>query len=125
MALSPHDKAALYIGAQYLYRTTDHGQSWTKLSPDLTTNNPAQQRQEESGGVTVDNSVAEMHTTLTAIAESPAAKGQIWVGTDDGNVQLTRDDGKTWTNLVRNIKGLPPESWVTTIEASRYDAGVA
>ena len=125
MALSPHDKAALYIGAQYLYRTTDHGQSWTKLSPDLTTNNPAQQRQEESGGVTVDNSVAEMHTTLTAIAESPVTKGQIWVGTDDGNVQLTRDDGKTWTNLVRNIKGLPAESWVTTIEASRYDAGVA
>ncbi len=125
MALSPHDKTALYIGAQYLYRTRDHGQSWDRLSPDLTTNDPMKQKQEESGGVTVDNSAAEMHTTIYAISESPVKPGLIWVGTDDGNVQLTRDDGKTWTNLVKNVPGLPPASWVSWIEASRFAEGAA
>ena len=125
MALSPHDKTALYIGAQYLYRTRDHGQTWDRLSPDLTTNDPAKQRQEESGGITVDNSAAEMHTTIYAISESPVKAGLIWAGTDDGNLQLTRDDGRTWTNTIKAVKGLPPASWVSWVEASRHAEGTA
>ena len=69
--LSPNEKGTLYIGAQFLFRSRDHGQSWERISPDLTTNDPEKQKQEESGGVTVDNSFAEMHTTLYSISESP------------------------------------------------------
>ena len=123
--VSPTDKQTLYIGAQYLYRSTDHGQSWARISPDLTTNDPEKQKQEESGGVTIDNSVAEMHTTIYSIAESPKNNKVIWVGTDDGNVQLTRDAGKTWTNVVKNVKGLGAASWVSWVEASRYAEGAA
>jgi len=124
MVVSPNDKGTLYIGAQYLFRTRDHGQTWDKISPDLTTNDPEKQKQEESGGITVDNSAAETHTTIYTISESPRQAGLIWVGTDDGNVQLTRDGGKSWTNLTRNT-GLPPASWVSWIEASPYDPAVA
>jgi photosystem II stability/assembly factor-like uncharacterized protein len=124
VATSPNDKNALYIGAQFLFRSTNHGQSWQRISPDLSTNDPAKQKQEESGGITVDNSSAEMHTVITAIAESPRAKGLIWVGTDDGNLQVTRDDGKTWTNVVKDLPGLPPNSWVSTIEPSHTSADV-
>ncbi len=122
---SPNEKGTVYIGAQFLFRTRDHGSSWERISPDLTTNDPEKQKQELSGGITVDNSAAEMHTTIYAISESPKSAGQIWVGTDDGNVQLTRDGGKTWTNLTGNLKDLPKNSWVSHIEASRHDAGTA
>lgn len=125
IAVSPNEKGTIYIGSQYLFRSRDHGQSWEKISPDLSTRDPNKQKQEESGGITVDNSAAEMHTTIYAISESPKAAGQIWVGTDDGNVQLTRDGGATWTNLTRNIKGLPAASWVSSIQASRFDPAVA
>jgi photosystem II stability/assembly factor-like uncharacterized protein len=125
LALSPHDPKRLYIGAQMLFMTHDHGETWTRLSPDLTTNDPEKQKQEESGGITVDNSAAEMHTTIYTISESPREAGAIWVGTDDGNVQLTRDDGATWRNVVANIKGLPAASWVSTIEAGHHAAGTA
>src|SRR4029079_16013252 len=94
---------AVYLGSEFLLRTKDHGQTWQKISPDLTTNDPEKQKQEQSGGVTVDNSSAEMHTTIFSISESPKQKGLIWVGTDDGNLQLTRDGGKTWTNVAANI----------------------
>ncbi|MBA2920390.1 sialidase [Sphingomonas sp. MAH-20] len=122
--MSPNEKGTIYIGSQFLFRSRDHGQSWDRISPDLTTNNPQLQRQEESGGITVDNSAAEMHTTIYSISESPKAAGQIWVGTDDGNVQLTRDGGKSWTNLTKNLK-LPKDSWISWVEASRYDPAVA
>lgn len=125
IAVSPNEKGTIYVGSQFLFRSRDHGQSWDKISPDLTTNNPERQKQEESGGITVDNSAAEMYTTIYAISESPKAAGQIWVGTDDGNVQLTRDGGKTWTNVVKNIKGLPANSWVSSIQASAFDPAVA
>jgi photosystem II stability/assembly factor-like uncharacterized protein len=125
MALSPHDKNTLYLGAQFLFRTRDQGQSWDRISPDLTTNDPQKQKQEESGGITVDNSAAEMHTTIYSISESPKASGTIWVGTDDGNVQLTRDAGKNWTNVVKNIGGVPEHSWISWVQASNYDAGTA
>ena len=103
--MSPNEKGTIYIGAQFLFRSRDHGQSWERISPDLTTNDPEKQKQEESGGVTVDNSSAEMHTTIYSISESPKNGQIIWVGTDDGNLQITRDGAKTWTNVVGNIAG--------------------
>ncbi len=125
IALSPNEKGTIYIGAQFLFRSRDHGQTWERISPDLTTNDPEKQKQEQSGGVTVDNSSAEMHTTIYSISESPKQKGLIWVGTDDGNIQLTRDGGKTWTNVVGNIPGLPKNSWVNWVQASNFNAGTA
>src|SRR2546422_1191278 len=125
IALSPNEKGTLYIGAQFLFRSRDQGQTWDRISPDLTTNDPQKQKQELSGGVTVDNSAAEMHTTIYAIAESPRNPNLIWVGTDDGNVQFTRDGGKTWTNVVSNIPGLPKNAWVSSIEAGHFDEGTA
>ncbi len=123
--LSPNEKGTIYIGAQFLFRSRDHGQTWDRISPDLTTNDPEKQKQEESGGVTVDNSVAEDHTTIYSISESPKNGQLIWVGTDDGNLQLTRDGGKTWANVVSNVPGLPKFSWVSWVEASRFDEGTA
>ncbi len=123
--MSPNEKGTIYIGAQFLFRSRDHGQSWDRISPDLTTNDPEKQKQEESGGVTVDNSSAEMHTSIYSISESPKNGQLIWVGTDDGNLQITRDGAKTWTNVVANVPGLEKNSWVSTVEASRYDEGTA
>ena len=123
--MSPNEKGTIYIGAQFLFRSRDHGQSWDRISPDLTTNDPQKQKQEESGGVTVDNSYAEMHTTIYSISESPRDGQTIWVGTDDGNLQVTRDGAKSWTNVVGNVPNLPKASWVSWVEASLYDAGTA
>jgi photosystem II stability/assembly factor-like uncharacterized protein len=124
IALSPNEKGTLYIGSQFLFRSRDHGVTWDRISPDLTTNDPIRQRQEQSGGITVDNSSAEMNTTIYSISESPKAAGQIWVGTDDGNVQLTRDGGKSWTNLTPSL-GMPAGNWISWVEASRFDPAVA
>jgi photosystem II stability/assembly factor-like uncharacterized protein len=124
IALSPNEKGTIYIGSQFLFRSRDHGVTWDRISPDLSTNDPIRQRQEESGGITVDNSSAEMNTTIYSISESPRAAGQIWVGTDDGNVQLTRDGGGHWTNLTPNL-GMPAGNWISWVEASRYNPAVA
>src|SRR3989441_8631845 len=118
--VSPTRKGTIYMGAQFLFRSRDFGQTWDRISPDLTTNDPAKQRQEQSGGVTIDNSSAETHTTIYAISESPKNPNVLWVGTDDGNVQLSRDGGKTWTNVVTNIKGLPANAWVSSLEAGHF-----
>ncbi|MDB4909028.1 MAG: sialidase [Gemmatimonadetes bacterium] len=118
--VSPTKNGTIYLGSQFLFRSKDFGQTWERISPDLTTNDPEKQKQEQSGGVTVDNSSAEMHTTIFGIAESPRNPQLIWVGTDDGNVQLTRDGGKTWTNTVGNIQGLAKNAWVTTVEAGHF-----
>jgi len=125
IALSPNEKGTIYIGAQFLFRSRDQGQTWDRISPDLTTNDPEKQKQEQSGGVTVDNSAAEMHTTIYSISESPKDKNVIWAGTDDGNLQLTRDGAKTWTNVVGNVPGLPKNSWVSWVQAGNFDAGTA
>ncbi len=122
---SPTRDGTIYIGAQFLFRSRDRGDTWERISPDLTTNDKQKQKQEESGGVTVDNSSAEMHTTIYSISESPRDANVVWAGTDDGNLQLTRDAGKTWTNVVGNVKWLPKSSWVSWVEASRFDAGTA
>jgi len=123
--MSPNEKGTIYIGAQFLFRSRDHGQSWERISPDLTTNDPEKQKQEESGGITVANSSAEMHTTIYSISESPKNGQIIWVGTDDGNLQLTRDGAKTWTNVVGNISGLPKNSWVSSVKAGLFNEGTA
>ena len=123
--LSPTEPGTLYLGAQFLFRSRDHGASWERISPDLTTNDPAKQKQEESGGVTVDNSAAETHTTIYAISASPRDRQVIWVGTDDGNLQLTRDGGAHWDNRIAAVPGLPPASWVSWVEASRHEAATA
>ncbi|PYS80445.1 MAG: sialidase, partial [Acidobacteria bacterium] len=123
--VSPTHDGTIYLGAQFLFRSRDHGQTWERISPDLTTNDPEKQKQEESGGITVDNSSAEMHTTIFSICESPKNPNLIWVGTDDGNVQITRDGGQTWKNVVSNIKGLPKNGWVSSIEAGHFDEGTA
>ncbi len=122
---SPNEKGTIYIGAQFLFRSRDHGQSWDRISPDLTTNDPEKQKQEQSGGVTIDNSAAEMYTTIYSISESPKDKNVIWVGTDDGNVQLTRDGGQNWNNVVANVPNLPKSSWVNWVQASNFDPGTA
>lgn len=121
--MSPTQKGTVYIGSQFLFRTRDFGQTWDRISPDLSTNDPSKQLQEQSGGVTVDNSAAETHTTIYAIAESPKNPNVIWAGTDDGNLQLTRDGGKTWTNVVGNIAGLPKAAWVSYLDAGHFDEG--
>jgi photosystem II stability/assembly factor-like uncharacterized protein len=125
IALSPTDKNTVYVGAQVLFRSHDHGVNWERISPDLTTNDPEMQKQEESGGITVDNSAAEMHATVYSISESPKNKNEIWVGTDDGNVQITQDAGKHWTNVAGNLPNLPKGTWISWVEASRYDPATA
>jgi photosystem II stability/assembly factor-like uncharacterized protein len=121
---SPHDSKTVYFGGNVLFKTTNYGHSWQEISPDLTTNDKSKQ-QSSGGPVVTDNTAAEFHCTILTIAESPVKAGVIWVGTDDGNVQLTQDGGKTWKNLVGNIKGLPANSWCANIDASHFDAGTA
>ena len=106
LTISPHDHKKLYVGSQYVHQTTDDGQSWQIISPDLTTNDKS--RQGFSGGLTGDNIGVEYFSTLFAIAESPKEKGLIWTGSNDGLVHITRDGGKNWRNVTTNLPGLPP-----------------
>lgn len=124
-AQDPFDAGTIYYGSQFLHKSTDRGSNWTIISPDLTTNDPEKQQSEDSGGLTYDVTSAENHTTILAIAPSPVERGVIWVGTDDGNVQLTRDGGATWENVVSRIRGVPANTWVPQIRASRYGGGEA
>ena len=123
LLISPHDHNTIYVGSQHLHRTQDGGQSWQVISPDLTLNDRS--RMGSSGGLTPDNIGVEYAGVVYGIAESPLAKGTIWVGTNDGLVQLTRDNGATWTNVTKNIIGLPAWGSVRSIAASRYDAATA
>jgi len=125
LALDPVDKKTIYAGSQFLHKSTDKGMTWETVSPDLTLNDPAHQKQDDSGGLTIDATQAENHNTILTIAPSPLKAGVIWVGTDDGNVQLTQDGGKTWANLSSRLPGLPKEAWVAQITASRHKAGEA
>ena len=125
IATSPTDPTRLYVGSQFLHRSTDQGESWQIISPDLTTDDKDKQRQEESGGLTVDNTTAENHCTIFSICESPLNKNTIWVGTDDGNLQVTADDGKKWRKTYKDIEGLPEGTWVSCVEASRHNPNEA
>lgn len=124
-AVDPFDPQTIYLGSQFVHRSTDRGESWEIISPDLTTNNPAWQQQLQSGGLTYDVTGAENFTTITVIALSPVQQGVIWVGTDDGQVQLTRDGGKRWINLSKRFQGVPEFSWVPHIEPSPFNAAEA
>jgi len=125
IAADPFDGNTIYFGSQFLHQSTDRGASWTIISPDLTTNDTAEQHQATSGGLTYDATGAENFTTIIAIAPSPVQKGVIWVGTDDGNLQLTTDGGKHWKNFSGKLKGVPTGSWIPQITASKYNAGEA
>lgn len=122
--ISPHDPATVYFGGNVLFRSRDYGNSWDVISPDLTTDDPAKQ-QSSGGDIYTDNTAAEFHTTILTIAESPVPPGVIWVGTDDGNIQVTQDGGGSWTNVAPNVRGLPAETWIAKIDASWHDAGTA
>ena len=123
LALSPHDHNTIYAGSQHVHRTTNGGQSWQEISPDLTLNDKS--HQQISGGLTPDNIGVEYAGVVFAIAESPVEKGLIWAGTNDGQVQVTRNAGGAWTNVTGNIPGLPPLGTVSNVEPSRFDAGTA
>lgn len=125
IAQDPHEPKTIYYGSQYLHRSTDEGKSWQIISPDLTTNDPEKQKQNRTGGLTYDITGAENHTTIIAIAPSALNKELIWVGTDDGNIQLSRNGGKSWENTASRIKAFPKGSWVSQITASSHKEGEA
>ncbi len=129
LAMSPHDSRTIYLGANHLFKSTDRGDTWSLISPDLTKNDPVRTKK-GSGGLTPDEvpgGGAEYYGTIVCTEESPILPGVIWVGTDDGNVQVSRNGGKTWTNTLPNIKGPPPlpghDMYVSRVEPSHFDAG--
>lgn len=123
-AQDPHQACGIYYGSQFVHYSKDCGQTWEIISPDLTTNDTTRQRK-DTGGLTYDATSAENNTTIIAIAPSPVDAQVIWVGTDDGNLQMTRDGGKTWTNLLSKLPGVKPGSWIPFIEVSQKNAGEA
>ncbi len=122
-ATSPHDPEAVYAGSQYVHRSRDRGQSWERISPDLTTADPALMRR--TGGLTLDDAGPTIAPVVFAIAESPLEPGLIWAGTNDGQIQLTRNGGETWTNVTANLPRLPPLGTVRNIDPSDFAAGAA
>jgi len=125
LAADPFHPGTLYLGSQFLHKTTDRGETWTLISPDLTSNNPEWQKQNESGGLTSDVTGAEGFTTIITIAPSTVQEGVIWVGTDDGRVHVTRDGGKSWESVEKNAKGVPANTWVPAICPSKHDPASA
>ncbi len=123
--VDPHDSTTIYLGSQFVHRSRDGGLSWEIISPDLTTNDPEKQRQDLSGGLTLDATGAENYTTILSIAPSPLQPGVIWVTTDDGNVQITRDDGGRWENVRPRIPDVPQGTWAPHVEPSKHDPGTA
>ena len=122
---SKNNADRLYIGSQYVHRSDDMGDTWKIISPDLTTNDSTKQNQEDSGGLSMDNSGAENHTTIFTITESPLNENIIWAGTDDGNIQVTKNGGKSLKNVIKNVSGVPKNTWVYHIEASVHDENTA
>ncbi len=123
LALHPSDECGVYYGSQYVHYSKDCGKSWTIISPDLTTNDTIKQDQSKSGGLTLDVTGAENHTTILCIAPSPHDTDVIWVGTDDGKLQVTRDGGETWKNLSASLPGCPNNAWIPQIEISKQNEG--
>lgn len=115
----------LFVGSQFLYRSKNKGDTWDRISNDLTSNDPLKLKQEETGGLTIDNSSAENHCTIFTISESPVNAGIIWAGTDDGNLQVSLNDGKTWENTSVNAPGLPSGTWCSSVFCSYFDQSTA
>ena len=125
LAVDPFEPDTIYLGSQFLHKSTDRGDTWTAISPDLTSNRAEWQKADESGGLTIDASGAENFTTIIAIAPSPKARGVLWVGTDDGRLHVTRDGGKTWSSVEKNVRGVPDNTWIPHVTPSPHDAGTA
>ncbi|MGQ0739246.1 MAG: WD40/YVTN/BNR-like repeat-containing protein [Bacteroidota bacterium] len=126
LAQDPFDKKTIYYGSQFLHKSVNKGVSWGTISPDLTTNDSVKiKAYQNTGGLTLDITGAETHCTILSISPSAKEQGTIWIGTDDGNVQLTRDGGKTWTNFRGKIPGLPAGCWIPQVTASRHNAAEA
>lgn len=125
IAQDPSNNNTLYYGSQFLHKSVNKGDTWEIISGDLTTNDPAKQKQHESGGITMDATGAENHCTIISIAPSSKKPEVIWVGTDDGRIQVTQDGGKSWTDVAPKISGMPKGSWVPQIQASQFNAGEA
>ena len=123
--IDPVDPKTIYFGSQFVHKSEDKGLTWTIISDDLTTNDSEKQKQDESGGLTMDATGAENHTTILVIEPSPLNPAILWAGTDDGRVHLTQNGGNTWQSLEKNIKGLPSGSWITQIKASNKKPGTA
>lgn len=120
-AKDPFDSNTVYYGSQFVHKSTDKGATWEIISPDLSTNNPEHQKG-DYGGLTLDISGAENYNSVLSIAPSPIEKNTIWAGTDDGQLHLTTDGGKSWKNLTPNIQGMPHEAWIARIHASPSNA---
>ncbi|MRR19159.1 hypothetical protein EG827_03105 [bacterium] len=121
LAQDPFDNNTIYFGSQFVHKSTDRGDTWTKISPDLTTNDPEKQKQDQSGGISLEATGAENHCTVITISPSPLKQGILWAGTDDGMIQVTTDGGKSWENTAVKIKGMPRNGWVPQITASTHD----
>lgn len=121
----PFDNSTIYFGSQFVHKSTDKGLTWKVISPDLTTNDPEKQKQSESGGLSMDATGAENHTTILVIEPSTVEKDMLWSGSDDGRVHYTQNGGGTWTEVTANIKGLPKGSWIPQIKASTRNKGEA
>lgn len=125
IAMDPFDNETIYFGSQFVHKSSTKGHEWDIISPDLTTNDPEKQKQHESGGITMDATGAENHCTILAITPSTLEKGLIWAGTDDGQIQLSRNGGETWTNVTPKGKKILKGGWVAQIKASTFNAGEA
>ena len=123
--IDPNSNNTLYFGSQFVHKSTDKGDTWKIISPDLTTNDPDKLKQHESGGLTMDATGAENHCTILVIEPSIVETDMLWVGTDDGRVHYTQDGGTQWTEVTKNIKGLPKGSWIPQIKASKTNKGEA
>ena len=123
--MDPFDTSTLYFGSQFVHKSTDKGLTWTIISDDLTTNDKEKQKQGESGGLTMDATGAENHTTILVIEPSEVEQNMLWTGSDDGRVHMTRNGGESWTDVSANIPGLPAGSWIAQIKASNKNKGEA
>lgn len=121
LAPNPFSPEGLYFGSQFVHQSFDQGNTWKIISPDLTTNDSTKQKQAKSGGLTIDATRAENHTTLLSIEPSSLKEGLLWVGSDDGKLHKTENGGKTWEDLSVRLKGLPTASWIPQIHASKHD----
>ncbi|WP_109300283.1 hypothetical protein [Aquimarina sp. AU474] len=123
--IDPFDNNTLYFGSQFVHKSTDKGLTWEVISKDLTSNDPLKQKQSESGGLTMDATGAENHCTILVIEPSPIEQNMLWAGTDDGRVHVSQNGGANWTDVSKNIKGLPEGSWIVQIKASNKQKGEA
>jgi photosystem II stability/assembly factor-like uncharacterized protein len=123
--IDPYSNNTLYFGSQFVHKSTDKGNTWQIISPDLTTNDPEKLKQHESGGLTMDATGAENHCTILVIEPSEVETDMLWVSTDDGRIHYTQDSGSQWIEVTKNIKGLPKGSWIPQIKASKTNKGEA